>query len=478
MTSPVKHPARWVVVDTNAFGGGRLQLDQVEGLAKELAPVDAEVVIPEVVVWEWAEHACRDLKELGQTADQLGKRVRRAGLVSLHPAAKQPAPMAPAVQVVVDEMLVALSKLQNVRVLQTSAQGALAGLRAQVLQTGAGSRKPASVGTKTGAADTAWVYDAFDLAGNDPERLVFFSADKDVAAACADRGVTAPRIYSRRVDLITAQRQLKVEHQRDTARQIVRSLLDSLPSDSRIDFPVAGIDLSELGDGLVTTAKDVFVWETTLTRLIGIAGVGDTSTDGEIATATLTLVGDVDLTVSTGPLDTVRELVGAQYENVVFDVPVTVALDTQGRVDGISTAGRATGLQFSDRGYPNVSSARTDLIEAFGAFPTLPDAGWWDELFTTGHGQTEVDGIRASQDQGARTAGARWEASILVGETHVLTILIGPSEDPPDGAAARHVHVIGRVEPRDEHASVEPEHLPGVPAIVALTAQLQGRAKS
>lgn len=52
---------RAIVVDTNAFSRGRLDLDLLETLVARADNHGAvEIWIPEIVLWEWAEHLHQD----------------------------------------------------------------------------------------------------------------------------------------------------------------------------------------------------------------------------------------------------------------------------------------------------------------------------------------------------------------------------------------------------------------------------------
>ena len=60
---PVSAVVRAVVLDANVMSRGRLTLDVIDEIVAviEERELDAEVWVPEPVVWEWAEHACSDL---------------------------------------------------------------------------------------------------------------------------------------------------------------------------------------------------------------------------------------------------------------------------------------------------------------------------------------------------------------------------------------------------------------------------------
>jgi hypothetical protein len=56
------------------------------------------------------------------------------------------------------------------------------GLRDQILQLAPGRRKE---GVKTGASDSAWLWDVLDRTERDVARVLFISEDKDLRAALA-----------------------------------------------------------------------------------------------------------------------------------------------------------------------------------------------------------------------------------------------------------------------------------------------------
>jgi hypothetical protein len=463
----------WVVIDANAFGGGRLQIDQVEGLAGELAEVDVEVVVPEVVLWEWAEHALRDLTELEKTAKQLRNRIGRAGLSRLHPAAaKQAVPKVPPILELVELARASLEGLANVRVLPASPAGALAGLRSQVLQTGAGKRKPTGAGTKTGAADTAWIYDVFELAERDADRLVFLSGDRDVVEACAELGSHAPKIYAQRIDVLNALRELREEEARDAARLVAQDLLTDLPHDARTGHSVEDLHIPAWLDTNVETTKagarsnSELVMAITLARVSGVAAVRNARTDGRLTTATVELIGDVDVDVASTTVDDDSHdltLTTRRHTGVVIEVPVSAALDRHHQVTDVSAAGHATLLP-GDAQHDDVLTARQELADALGAFPTLPSAEWWSRFFETG--ESTVERLQLQDGRTPRATRAHWEFPLLVGNSHALTITIGPDwSRPGDGS----VRVRGELEADEARGPLR-----GVPTIVAVVAELEG----
>ena len=53
-----------VVVDANYTGKGRYNAQQLERLVADIDSASPSLIIPEVVVWEWAEHLHADLAKL------------------------------------------------------------------------------------------------------------------------------------------------------------------------------------------------------------------------------------------------------------------------------------------------------------------------------------------------------------------------------------------------------------------------------
>lgn len=180
---------RWVAVDTNLYGGGNVRLDDLEKLAAELAVANVEVLIHTSVAWEWAEHAYEALEEARVAAQRRRSDVEGAWL---HRRYDLDFPST-TIEDITDHLEESLRKHPNVRVIAMSPAAATAGLRAQILQVGAGKRKK---GTKTGAADTAAAYDTISYVQSTHEpiaELVALSRDSDVEDAYSTQGVEIRR---------------------------------------------------------------------------------------------------------------------------------------------------------------------------------------------------------------------------------------------------------------------------------------------
>lgn len=171
--------AKAAVLDACYLPDGRLNTGVVERLAAGLAERGGQLWIPEVVVLEFAVHAWEDLRSNRQTH----KKLMRAGL----PPDRAPADLY-SVEIA-DQLLKTCASIPNVVIIKMTAESAIAGLRDQILGTGAGTVRD---GVRTGAADSAWVRDALEYADNDPHAIVFLSPnDKDIERAATALGHSA-----------------------------------------------------------------------------------------------------------------------------------------------------------------------------------------------------------------------------------------------------------------------------------------------
>lgn len=98
------------------------------------------LVVPEVVVWEWAEHAARDYSEFNNAAREL-----RIDAALMQPPS---VPTCPSVDELADRIVASMPPGYEVAL--ANDEDFRHAVRAQVLQTGTGERKE---GVKTGAAD-------------------------------------------------------------------------------------------------------------------------------------------------------------------------------------------------------------------------------------------------------------------------------------------------------------------------------------
>lgn len=172
-------------LDSNSMPQGRLNLAEIRRLRKVLDEddllSDAEICVPEPVVWEWSEHLFASLTARDAAAKKAAKQLRNAGLERLGPAQSFGTPVTIDAVVAAVELELERHGVRILRFLDAPA-AAIGGLRDQVLQVGAGNRKGTAAGSrvKTGAADSASLRLLTTFHGD--SGLVIVSADKDVAA--------------------------------------------------------------------------------------------------------------------------------------------------------------------------------------------------------------------------------------------------------------------------------------------------------
>jgi hypothetical protein len=140
-----------VVIDTNAMPDGRLDLGGLRSLPTALSSFpDAEIWIPEPVLWEWASHAQQDYDDAVVATNSAARRLERAGaMTQLHrigDAARHD------VRALLIDAVSTLPPPFRVVRLAEYPEVAAEALRRQVLQVPPAKRRS---GVKTGAADTA-----------------------------------------------------------------------------------------------------------------------------------------------------------------------------------------------------------------------------------------------------------------------------------------------------------------------------------
>jgi hypothetical protein len=162
---------RVVVLDTNFVGRGRLQVDAVRQLAGRLSERGHSVVIPEVVVWEWAQHAFDALQEARVALDKASRDVDGRLCLTL------PELQVPDVLQLVDTISSVLLEMPGVTILASDDASPSDAVQQQVLQIGLGIRK---AGVKTGAAD-ALVLSSVEVLVESCIEVVLCSGDKLLA---------------------------------------------------------------------------------------------------------------------------------------------------------------------------------------------------------------------------------------------------------------------------------------------------------
>ena len=161
-----------IVLDSNFPARGHFNSGRLQHLIDMLGS-DVEIVIPEVVIWEWAEHATTAIEALVDEHQRL-----RVDRLLYAPPAMPEAPEKDALVVSIRRSLP-----RGVRVWRPQSDESLAAVRAQVLQTGTGERKK---GVKTGAADHLVMacVEAQLADRQSAEAVLLASGDKRLRATC------------------------------------------------------------------------------------------------------------------------------------------------------------------------------------------------------------------------------------------------------------------------------------------------------
>jgi hypothetical protein len=170
------------VMDTSFSDSGHFNAGKVRGLARIFASRHVELWIPQQVVLEWAVHA----QDVTSNLRQARRRAFKAELVEAELVSSATPPPRLEAAVIAEELQKRCADMPNVTVLAMSGEAAIAGIRDQILGTPPGTVRK---GVRTGAVDSSWVRDALLQAQNNPQNLVFLTANgKDVRAAIVSLG--------------------------------------------------------------------------------------------------------------------------------------------------------------------------------------------------------------------------------------------------------------------------------------------------
>jgi hypothetical protein len=163
---------RTVVIDANFVGGGTFRSQKFDQLVDRLAARGHAVVVPEVVVWEWAQHTHEALT----AAQREGTRARRASDPALGVAV--PPLDVPPVTEIAGRIRAHIAAVPSAAVATTDPEGAVDAIAQQVMQTGTGSRS--KDGTKTGAPD-ALIVRTVEIELESAEQVVVATGDQHLA---------------------------------------------------------------------------------------------------------------------------------------------------------------------------------------------------------------------------------------------------------------------------------------------------------
>ena len=171
-----------IVLDTNVFGGGRLDIGLLRRWARDAQALGMEVWVPEVVVWELAAHLWEDIEKARQPLAAASAALKRAGLPALHPVPHSD------LDDLVRRVERQIQAVAGVVIVDCAPEDALAALRDQVLGHPPAKRRGKD-DIRTGAADSAALRSALRFDSN--ANLVVVSNDDDVSRALTAWGSTA-----------------------------------------------------------------------------------------------------------------------------------------------------------------------------------------------------------------------------------------------------------------------------------------------
>lgn len=249
------------VLDASPYKDGHFHVTRVSLLARDLLKRGVQLWIPRQIVFEWAVHAYAILDGLNKSHE----RAFNAGLV------ESEGPAALGVEEIVERFLWRCSRMANVTVLEMDGIAAAAGIRDQILGTGAGKvvggtrtgRNALVGGVRTGASDSSWVRDALHCAGGDPTLIVFVTKNvKDVLPTTRALGHddAAIRYWDghdlRRFNAIFPAPEPATEPSIDaiTAQKLIATALvgeftDAMVADDRSGPPPEWIEVADVGIG-------------------------------------------------------------------------------------------------------------------------------------------------------------------------------------------------------------------------------------
>lgn len=246
------------MLDANYAGRGHFNQRRLAHLAATVAGGEVEFVIPEVVLWEWAEHAAAVTEAL------LEEHKRFPVCSTVFPLPSMPPPLE-----IIDLVAAIIAALpRNFHVWRPPATDWRGAVRAQVLQTGTGERKD---GVKTGAAD-------------------------HLVLSCV-RAQIDERLAAEAVVLATADKHLRRECERAFGDELLCASNDHELLARLIEFQPAADDLSESV-------------ERQLTDLIQFG-------DSDIATALANFAMGVEIVDGNEPSSTERERVNLTSVDIV-----------------------------------------------------------------------------------------------------------------------------------------------------------------
>jgi hypothetical protein len=356
---------RAIAIDTNAFPHGQLDLDALRRLVKRAARHGAiEVWVPEVAIWEWAEHAAAQY----QTAVNALTAIVATGLnlPSLPVLAKQH---------VLRQLHDAISALGAPLVILPVGSVAAEALRDQVFVEGPArtiTAKDSKV-VKVGAADSALLRSLLERASDDTSSFVLVSSDRDVLRAFEDWGLEPPGLYR-------------------TVRGAANAVFTTVPSQAQVQasclsFLATGIDdleFGRLGGDVLAELYDDYTSELANEECYAdagrhVVGLSDTFVDhdGEVVTGTAFVLAHV--TAAGVAQDAFGDSTVTRWTNstgALVRIPVTFTLDDGSPVDVDADTGEGEVVRPHPDEYTAAEDAFQEVVDVLRALPGARDLVW------------------------------------------------------------------------------------------------------
>lgn len=325
-----------VILDTNALPHGHFS-DRVLSKLIDVASRGASIVVPEIVVWEWAEHAYAAQKSLAE--------VVRQQRVDEKLVARLPAPEVPGINELVARVESALSGRATIWTPPPAVWRDA--LHQQVLQIGTGERK---LGIKTGAADAivlACVEEHIDTADG---AVVLLSNDGKLRAACMTRCSDA--LVANGVGQLLSSLNEFEPAEEDLALRVAEDLpvlLNEEIADQGIAMPFEDLGV-ELQSGSLLLGSDTSPRVSTIELAhVDIVEVHDfqiaRDDDNRYGLAALRIFGDISVVlvdqreITPGQFAPVSEVVSLQMAHL--DVTVAIRWNHNWQFEGIQPTGVA-----------------------------------------------------------------------------------------------------------------------------------------
>lgn len=278
-----------ICLDTNAMGHGRLNIAAIEDLVDVIKDqeLDIVVLIPEPVLWEWAEHLAAELAEVSAAAQRVRQHAFDAGALHSVPDGLDKG-MGP--DAVVEAISASLVGLEGVKILPLRPNMvAVDALRDQILLRGPARKKK---DVKTGAADSAAfrliqaeharIGGTFMIVSGDQDAWRYFSGMHDVVSVSILARAKAGIVAMRRGSEVAA----------DRVREAVKVRLPAMTREELGD-PVVGPENApapEHGRGLTGVRILHLMHQLTAESVISVPDVEVSRSDGYAAVVVEALV--------------------------------------------------------------------------------------------------------------------------------------------------------------------------------------------